>query len=454
LPIFFNMKSKIVLNKRKKTEQQTFSDLKAYDELMSRPYFVYLKQKITKELEKYHFKNKKILEIGAGRSEFLSLFDRNNEVVALDISPILLKENKGKAKLVVGDAENLPFKDQSFDFVYMVGVLHHLEDQNKALKEVNRVVKSGGQIFISEPTKWSLNLPYYWVRRLAIFLMGEKKYQKISGCGSPEETFINERVFNEIFSENWDIKKQKQLLLRMPPIGFLEKQFSKKLNDFLEKLPVINNFGSIIFLQGQKKRERNQNLGFGTEYEIFVLKQIVNKMINKYKIKSVLEYPKTLLLGEGKIFDLPEKKKPDLVWNFCAFDLTKDSHRFAEKMADLTDKYTLVITQNYFNPGVLIHWLFHMILGKKWDHGNLGKMSVWSARQAFLKSEIWEVREFGAFDVPWFILDVYETGKYFRNLPFLKSKIKKIKESQFENWPLWLKFFLAHHHYLLMEKIK
>lgn len=445
------MKSKIILNKHKKKEQQVFSDLKAYNELMSRPYFVYLKQKITQELKKYNFKKKKILEIGAGRSEFLTLFDKDNEVTALDISPVLLKENKGKVKLVVGDAENLPFTDETFDFVYLVGVLHHLEDQKKALEEISRVLKPRGQVFVSEPTKWSLNLPYYLIRRLAILLLGEKKYQKFSGCGSPEETFIDLKMCNEVFSGNWEINKQKQLPLRMPPLGFLEKQFSKKLNDFLEKLPLANNFGSIVFLTGQKK---TVDLGFGTEYEKYILEKIAVKLVSKYKIKSGLEDPKTSLLGEEKIFDLPEKKKPDLVWNFCAFEQAKDSHRFAGEMADLTDKYALVITQNYLNLGVLIHWLWHLVSRKKWDHGQLKRMSGLSVKRTFGETGVWEVREFGAFDIPWFILDVYETGKYIRNLPFLKSKIKKIRESRFENWPKGLKFFLAHHHYLFLEKTR
>jgi ubiquinone/menaquinone biosynthesis C-methylase UbiE len=448
------MKNIYKLSPRKKKEVKTFSDLTAYEELMSRPYFVYLKQKITQELEKYHFKNKKILEIGAGRSEFLSLFDKDNEVTALDISPVLLKKNKAKAKLVVGDAENLPFADNSFDFVYLVGVLHHLEDQKKALQEIDRVLKTGGQVFISEPTKWSLNLPYYWVRRLAIRLIGEKKYQKISGCGSPEETFIDLKLCDEVFSGNWEINKQKQLPLRMPPVGFLEKHFSKEFNDFLEKLPIINNLGSIVFLQGQKKEKKHLDLGFGTEYEIFVLKKIARDIVNKYKMKSVLEYPKTTLIGEGKIFNLPETKKPDLVWNFCEFEQDTNSFGFAKKMADSTDKYALIVIQNYLNPGVLIHRLFHFLVEKKWDHGQLSKMSGWSAVQIFTKTGNWMLREWGAFDVPWFILDVYETGRYLRKLPLMKNKTSKISESQFENWPLWSKFFLAHHHYLLMEKTK
>ena len=194
------------------------------------------------------------------------------------------------------------------------------------------------------------------------------------------------------------------------------------------------------------------SLGYGTDYEAYLLKKIAQKICQKYRIKSVLEFPKTNLLGEGAIFPKTKESSPDLVWNFCEFEQTIDSHGFAKKIADLADKYALVITQNYFNPGVLIHWMFHCLSGKKWDHGQLRKMSGLAIRQAFLKAKIWKIKEFSAFDIPWFILDVYETGKYFRHLPFLKHKIKTIKESRFESWPLIFRLWLGHHHYLLFKK--
>jgi ubiquinone/menaquinone biosynthesis C-methylase UbiE len=43
------------------------------------------------------------------------------------------------------DAENLDFEDESFDLVYSHGVLHHTPDTEKAVKEVHRVLRQGGQ---------------------------------------------------------------------------------------------------------------------------------------------------------------------------------------------------------------------------------------------------------------------------------------------------------------------
>lgn len=247
-----NQLDKNKLSTRKNREIEAFADLNSYQELMERPYFRELKNKIKQSLKKYSFKDKKILEIGAGVSEFLPLF-KNNKLTALDISETLLKENKIKVDLVVGDAENLPFKDKSFDFVFCVGILHHLENQKQALLEIKRVLKSGGKVFISEPTKWSLNLPYYLIRRLAIRIFGVQKFKNLSGCSSPDESFLDFEAVKQIFDKEILYKTEKILPLRMPPIGFLEKLFSIKINNILGTVSLINNFGTIIFIKGEKR---------------------------------------------------------------------------------------------------------------------------------------------------------------------------------------------------------
>lgn len=46
--------------------------------------------------------------------------------------------------LLVGNAEDLPFPDASFDFVYSWGVIHHSPDTPKAAREILRVLRPGG----------------------------------------------------------------------------------------------------------------------------------------------------------------------------------------------------------------------------------------------------------------------------------------------------------------------
>jgi len=52
-----------------------------------------------------------------------------------------------------GHAETLPFSDASFDRVVSVVAFHHMEDQERALAEMCRVLRPGGRLVIVELAK-------------------------------------------------------------------------------------------------------------------------------------------------------------------------------------------------------------------------------------------------------------------------------------------------------------
>jgi SAM-dependent methyltransferase len=85
--------------------------------------------------------NKKVVDIGCG-------YGRTREVVeSLGGEWVGVEPFEGGAHTVVGDAENLPFEDESFDVAIMDAVLEHIPDAGKAFAEVARVLKPGG-VFI------------------------------------------------------------------------------------------------------------------------------------------------------------------------------------------------------------------------------------------------------------------------------------------------------------------
>jgi SAM-dependent methyltransferase len=53
-----------------------------------------------------------------------------------------------KGEFRVADAEKLDFADESFDVVYSHGVLHHTPDTEKAVREIHRVLKTGGRAVV------------------------------------------------------------------------------------------------------------------------------------------------------------------------------------------------------------------------------------------------------------------------------------------------------------------
>jgi SAM-dependent methyltransferase len=96
---------------------------------------------------------KEILNIGAGRSpirkEKISLSAKT--VINLDIEQF-------EGLTAVADAMSLPFRDEQFDIVLAMRVLHHIDLYPVALSEIGRCTKSNGHILICEPFKKVVDL--------------------------------------------------------------------------------------------------------------------------------------------------------------------------------------------------------------------------------------------------------------------------------------------------------
>ena len=58
------------------------------------------------------------------------------------------------AGVVNGDALDLPFPDNSFDRVIVSEVLEHIWDDERALVEMVRVLRPGGRLAATVPTRW------------------------------------------------------------------------------------------------------------------------------------------------------------------------------------------------------------------------------------------------------------------------------------------------------------
>jgi len=72
-------------------------------------------------------------------------------------------------KPVQGDGEHLPFEDESMDFVYSFGVLHHFPDTKRAVSEIFRVLKPGGKCFVGVYNKNSIN--FWWTLFFCQYLL-------------------------------------------------------------------------------------------------------------------------------------------------------------------------------------------------------------------------------------------------------------------------------------------
>ena len=203
--------------------------------------------------------------------------------------------------------------------------------------------------------------------------------------------------------------------------------------------------------------------GFGLVYEKFVFSELASRLVKEYRIRTICEYPANSLMGNNsdvftgcEVTKLHEaangESKFDLVWNFCEFEQAEDPSVLIANTLELSNGYVLIVTQNIRNPGVLIHRLYHVFKMMPWDHGKLLRMS-YKAVKSMLDKQDFQIVEIGAFDAPWFILDVYESGKFLRRLILnAGTSESNLRKSIFEKYPLWIRYWLAHHHYILFRK--
>ncbi len=98
-------------------------------------------------------KGLKVLEVGVGLgADHQQFAEAGADLYGIDLTERAVEHTRKRlvafgltSDLSVGDAENLDFSDESFDQVYSWGVLHHSLDTPKAIAEVWRVLKRGGE---------------------------------------------------------------------------------------------------------------------------------------------------------------------------------------------------------------------------------------------------------------------------------------------------------------------
>ncbi|MCW6109054.1 MerR family transcriptional regulator [Clostridium sporogenes] len=198
--------------------------------------------------------NIKILELGCGDASLwnknFSYIPKNWEITLTDFSEGMLKdakknlgEKRSRFNFKIVNAENIPFEDESFNVVIANHMLYHVPNISKALKEINKVLKSEGILFASTVGKNHMKEIREIISTFDIYNLTSKSWEITDSFQLENGLKIVSEYFNMV-----ELKRYKDNLKVTDPVYILDYIFSmpgnnkvnlsskdlKKIYDYLE----------------------------------------------------------------------------------------------------------------------------------------------------------------------------------------------------------------------------
>lgn len=219
-------------------DQKSFEDNYVYEQT----YWWFLgRRKIVNTLIKKYSGNKAnalALDIGCGTGIILNDLEEFSVPVGIDFSKIAMEfaKKRGHKNLICGDACNLPFKNETFDLITILGVLYNkgIKDDDVAIEESCRVLRKGGIIIIDEAAYNSLQSKHN------VSVDGVRRYtrsQLIDKCRKCDLRVIKSSYWNVLMLPVF------YLIVKLEKYLITGQQYSK-----LSRIPKIINHILKIYL--------------------------------------------------------------------------------------------------------------------------------------------------------------------------------------------------------------
>ena len=202
-----------------------------------------------------------VLDIGCGRQKLKNTIEKKGlSYTSLDHPTIYKRQRSTILPDILADIESTPLPDNSFDSVLLLMVLAHLPDPEKGLKEIYRILKKGGKVFISTVENYPAHdLPddYFRFRVSGIIALCREAGLKVTGTYSFGNFWeVNGLNFNVFLLQTtkfvWDQTDNPSLALTLFILFYPLMLISNIFAIFLTPLDFIKTSRLINFVIAQK----------------------------------------------------------------------------------------------------------------------------------------------------------------------------------------------------------
>ncbi|MFQ6127589.1 MAG: class I SAM-dependent methyltransferase [Thermoplasmata archaeon] len=216
-------------------------------------------------LEAHVGKETMVLDVGCGDGTTMKHLGGNCVGIDISIEALRFAKANSEADVVVGSALALPFREESFDVIVCTEVLEHLGEMEIAIEHLAALLKPEGIVHFTVPLA-------SWYRLFLFRFLGIRPYYLSEDEHKREFSAIPVERFDSISSlismiENHGLRIEEMEGSYFFPDrieGPLDKivndsarmrEFAKRLDNILDKIPRLSSFGRYLALSCRKAEE-------------------------------------------------------------------------------------------------------------------------------------------------------------------------------------------------------
>jgi ubiquinone/menaquinone biosynthesis C-methylase UbiE len=199
---------------------------------------------------------KRVLEIACGRGGFSRLLaSRGASVCGADFSASAIAIAKerlrdypsvaGGVSYVQADAQSMPFDDDAFDIVVSCETIEHVPNPRAALREMHRVCRPGGLLFLTTPN---------YVNFMGLYLIyAAVRHPRLKSSQPLDQPFLFPQIRNFLTQAGWKIVRTDGTVHQFPFIPRHDPVQFPKLECNRSVRRLLSPFAYHYFLQAQKR---------------------------------------------------------------------------------------------------------------------------------------------------------------------------------------------------------